>query len=139
MMHIVSACSMLARKDYKRRHDKVCLNLHWTLCRKYGLEVSKKWYQHKVGSVVENEKHRRPDIVVVNKEKNECTIIDVANPGDHNLAHKKFEKLDNYSELRLEVAKMWNKKTVVVPIYNRCIGLSTKGSTVLPQTTRYPI
>ena len=61
-------------------------------------------------------KHRRPDIVVVNKDKNECTIIDVANPGDHNLAQKKFEKLDNYSELRLEVARMCNKKTVVVPI-----------------------
>ena len=61
-------------------------------------------------------KHRRPDIVVVNKEKNECTIIYVANPGDHNLAQMKFEKLDNYSELRLEVARMWNRKTVVVPI-----------------------
>ena len=99
MMYIVSACSMLAQKDYRRGHDKVCLNLHWTLCRKYGLEVSKKWYQPKVDSVVENErvkilwdfniqtdreiKHRRPDIVVVNKEKNECTIIDVENPGDH--------------------------------------------------------
>ena len=53
-MHIVSACSMLAQKD-KRRHDKVCLKLHWTLCRKYDLEVSKKLYQHKVDSVVENE------------------------------------------------------------------------------------
>ena len=31
------------------------------------------------------------DIVVVNKEKNECTIVDVANPGDHNLAQTKFE------------------------------------------------
>ena len=75
-------------------------------------------------------KHRRPDIVVVNKEKNECTTIDVANPGDHNLAQNKFEKLDNYSELRLEVARMWNKKTVVVPIII---------ATFLPQTTRYPI
>ena len=27
VMHIVSACSLLAQKDYKRRHDKVCLNL----------------------------------------------------------------------------------------------------------------
>ena len=26
VMPIVSACSMLAQKDYKRRHDKVCLN-----------------------------------------------------------------------------------------------------------------
>ena len=106
VMEIVSACSMLARKDYKRRHDKVCLNLHWTLCRKYGLEVSKKWYQHKVDSMVENE----------------CTIIDVANPRDHNMAQKKFEKLDNYSELRLEVARMWNKKMVVVPIIIGALG-----------------
>ena len=58
----------------------------------------------------------------MNKEKNECTIIDVANPGDHNLAQKKFEKLDNYSELRLEVARMWNKKTVVVPIIIGALG-----------------
>ena len=58
----------------------------------------------------------------MNKEKNECTIIDVANPGDHNLAQKKFEKLDNYSELRLEVARMWNKKTVVVTIIIGALG-----------------
>ena len=81
-------------------------------------------------------KHGRPDIVVVNKEKYECTIIDVANPSDQNLAQKKFEKLDNYSELRLEVARMWNYGNGTN--YNRCIGLSTKGSTVLPQTTRHP-
>ena len=49
-------------------------------------------------------------------------IIDVANPGDHNLAQKKFEKLDNYSELRLEVARMWNKKTVVVTIIIGALG-----------------
>ena len=24
--YIVSACNMLAQKDYKRRHDKVCLH-----------------------------------------------------------------------------------------------------------------
>ena len=39
-----------------------------------------------------------------------------------NLAQKKFEKLDNYSELRLEVARMWNKKTVVVPIIIGALG-----------------
>ena len=61
-------------------------------------------------------KHRRPDVVVVNKEKNECTIIDLANPSDHNLAQKKFQKLDIYSELRLKAARMWIKKTAVVPI-----------------------
>ena len=27
VLHIVSGCSMLAQKEYKRRHDKVCLNI----------------------------------------------------------------------------------------------------------------
>ena len=31
--HVVAGCKMLAQKEYKRRHDKVCLNLHWSLCR----------------------------------------------------------------------------------------------------------
>ena len=54
--HIISACSMLAQKEYKRRHDKVCLNLHWNLCKKYEIAVNDKWYQHQVESVIENDK-----------------------------------------------------------------------------------
>ena len=53
--HIVSACSMLAQRDYKRRHDKVCLNLHWNLCKKYGINVAEKWYQHKPEAVLQND------------------------------------------------------------------------------------
>ena len=52
--HIVSDCSMLAQKEYKRRHDKVCLNIHWVLCKKYGVKVCEMWYEHKVESVIEN-------------------------------------------------------------------------------------
>ena len=33
VLHIVSDCNMLAQKEYKRRHNKVCLNIHWALCR----------------------------------------------------------------------------------------------------------
>ena len=39
VLHIVSGCSMLAKKHYKRRHDKVCLNIHWALCNKYRVKV----------------------------------------------------------------------------------------------------
>ena len=39
VLHIVSGCSMLAQKEYKRRHSKVCLNIHWALCKKYGVKV----------------------------------------------------------------------------------------------------
>ena len=43
-------------------------------------------------------------------------IIDVACPVDNNLILKRNEKLDNYSELRLEIARMWDKETLVAPI-----------------------
>ena len=55
VLHIVSGCSMLAQKDYKRRHDKVCLNIDWALSKKYGVKVCERWYEHKVESVIEND------------------------------------------------------------------------------------
>ena len=39
VLHIVSGCSMLAQNEYKRRHDKVFLNIYWTLCQMYGVKV----------------------------------------------------------------------------------------------------
>ena len=44
---------MLAQKDYKRRHDKVCSHLYLRLSRKYGLDVDidRKWYHHKPENV----------------------------------------------------------------------------------------
>ena len=118
VLHIMSGCSMLAQKEYKRRHDKACLNIHWALCKKYGVKACERWYEHKVESVIENYivkilrdvciqvdrqiEHRRPDIVVMEKNKNKYLIIDVACPVDNSLILKRNEKLDNHSKLRLE-------------------------------------
>ena len=55
VLHIVSGCSMLAQKEYNRRHDKVCLNNHWALCKKYGVKACERWYEHEVESVIEND------------------------------------------------------------------------------------
>ena len=33
--HIVSACSILAKRQYRKRHDKVGTYMHWLLCKKY--------------------------------------------------------------------------------------------------------
>ena len=52
ILHIVSGSSTLAQKDYKRRNDKVCLNIHWALCKKYGVKVCEKWYEDKVEYVI---------------------------------------------------------------------------------------
>ena len=56
------------------------------------------------------------------KNTNKCVIIDVACPVDNNLFLKRNEKLDNYSELRLEIARMWNKETLIVPIIIEALG-----------------
>ena len=55
--------------------------------------------------------HRKPDIIVIEKQKRICKIIDVACPGDHRLVEKGNEKLRRYSDLRLEIARVWDIKT----------------------------
>lgn len=65
--------------------------------------------------------HRNPDIVVVNKT-NECEIIDVACPNDINFTGKKNKKLRNYQKPRVEIARLWNKKTSIVSIIISALG-----------------
>ena len=54
--------------------------------------------------------------MVMEKTASKCLIINVAYPADNNLILKRNEKLDNYSELRLQKARMWDKETLVVTI-----------------------
>ena len=44
--HIVSGCSKLAQKEYKRRHDNLGKIVHWKLARKCNFEAGDKWYEH---------------------------------------------------------------------------------------------
>ena len=90
--HIVSGCSKLAQKEYKRRHDCVARPLHGDLCQKHEIQTSQKWYEHQPKGVVETDsakilwnsnlqtdneiQARRPDIVIHNKSNKICFIID---------------------------------------------------------------
>ena len=137
VLHIASGCST-GQKEYKRRHDKVCLNIHWVLCKKYGVKVCERWCKNKVECVIENDivnilwdvymqvdkqiENRRPDIVVMEKNTKNCLIGDVACLVDNNLIMKRNEKLDNYSELLLEIARMWEKEALIVPIIIGALG-----------------
>ena len=56
--HIVSECSRLAQRDYKRRHDNVARMVHWKLCEKSNLEKSEKWYLHNLQNVSEKGNHK---------------------------------------------------------------------------------
>ena len=136
--HIISQCSVLAQKEYKRRHDKVCLNIHWALCKKFGFDHAECWYNHVPVAILENENvkllwdfsiqvdrkidHYRPDIVIFHKNTRSCLIVDVAIPGDHKIDQKEIEKITNYADLKLEVSRMWNCEATVVPIIIGALG-----------------
>ena len=60
--------------------------------------------------------HRRPDIVVIDKEKREFKIIDIAVLGDQNIKVKELEKITKYQDLRLQGQKMWDVKSTVTPV-----------------------
>ena len=86
--HIVSGCSKLAQKEYKRRQDNLGKIVHWKLARKCNFEAGDKWYEHEPENVLENEDYkilwdfsiqtghvieaRRPDLVVVDKKERSC-------------------------------------------------------------------
>ena len=53
---IVSGCSKLAQKEYKRRHHNLGKIVHWKLARKCNFEAGDKWYEHEPESVLEDYK-----------------------------------------------------------------------------------
>ena len=107
------------------------------------MDKADKWYEHEPDSVSENDdvkllwdvniqcdhiiEARRPDIVVVNKEERNCTIIDIAVPADKRIGEKEKEKVEKYQNLKREITRMWNMRTVqVVPIVVGSLGSVTK-------------
>ena len=56
--HVVSGCSKLAQKEYKRRHDNLDKIVHWKLARKSNFESGAKSYEHEPESVLESEDYK---------------------------------------------------------------------------------
>ena len=85
--HIVRSYSVLDGNQYRKRHDKLEKKVHCLLCKKLETECENKWFSHQPEPVLENDKckilldfaiqtdneieQRRPDIVVIDKEKRE--------------------------------------------------------------------
>ena len=55
-------------------------------------------------------------MVVVDRDRKTCDIIDIAVPGDAGIVEKEKEKIEKYQDLCREVARLWNVKAKVVPI-----------------------
>ena len=138
--HLVSGCSKLAQKEYKKRHDNVARAIHWDLSGKCTFDRNDKWYNHVPESVLENENYkllwdfsirtdhhieaRRSDLVLVDKSKKSCRIIDLAIPEDSGVKEKEAEKVEKHQNLARELRRMWEvkTKTKVLPIVLGALG-----------------
>ena len=70
---------------------------------------------------------RRPDLIIINKRKRICKIVDFDVPADHRINLKESEKKDKYLDLAREMKKLWNMKVTIVPIVIGALGTITKG------------
>ena len=143
--HIISACPILAKEQYVKRHDKVCAQIHFNICKEMGVQLDKKhWYEHVPKSVVTNQggkvtilwnqqvqtdrtiPNNKPDIIIRDNEMGTCTLIDVAISGDRNVIKKEAEKMLKYEDLTIEIQRMWNVKARVIPVVIGATGTISK-------------
>ena len=51
--HLVSECSKLAQREWKKRHDNVAQFVHWQLCSKGGFGRADRWYNQQPEAIIE--------------------------------------------------------------------------------------
>jgi hypothetical protein len=107
----MSVCPILAKEQYIKRHDRVCAQLQFNICKETGGKLdSELWYEHVPKSVERHQEgnvtilwnhqvqtdrtipNNKPDIIIQDNEKGTCILIDVAKPGDRNVIKKEAEK-----------------------------------------------
>ena len=140
--HIISKCSKLAQMGYKARHDWVGKVIHLEMCKKFKFDHANKWYMHNPAPVLENDTQKllwdfdiqtdhlnsaRSDLIIINKKKKICKIVDFAVLANHRIKLKECEKRDKYLDLARELKKLWNMKVTIIPIVIGAFGMVTKG------------
>lgn len=141
--HLASGCSVLAGKEYRRRHDRMGLRVYWELCKANGINCAPNWYEEVPDAVREKAdrsmeiwwdrgvqttkalKHNRPDVVVVDRTRKRWMLVDFAVPWDKNVVAKEVEKITKYADLAVEVRKLHHVTTKVIPIVVGSLGIVT--------------
>ena len=153
--HLTSACEVLSKGPFKRRHDAMGRRIYWELCGNYGIHRTDKWFQEVPDAVRSSEdnlyeiwwdipiqttvklEHYRPDLVILNRVDNECTIVDFSVPWEENIYSKEEQKITNYTPLAREMSKMHRMSTKIVPIVLG--GLGTVPNSLLGNLTKLNI
>ena len=68
----------------------------------------------------------RPDLVLVDKKKRSCKIIDFAFPGDSKIEEKEKDMIEKYQDLGRELQKIWNVKVKIIPLVIGSLGAIPK-------------
>ena len=68
---------------------------------------------------------RLPDMVIIDKTKNECKIIDFACPFDSRIEEREKDKMKGY-DLKRQVKKIWNMPVKVIPVVVGALGTTPK-------------
>ena len=142
--HLISACTVMAQREYRRRHDKMGLRIYWELCGKYGIDRRERWFEEtpdavrvrkdgkveiwwdkKVTTATVTE-HNRPDVVVIDREKKIWTLVDFSVPFDANVIIKDDEKITRYEKLRSAISREYGVTARVIPIIVGALGVVSK-------------
>ena len=70
--------------------------------------------------------NNKPDIIIRDNEKRTCMSIDIAVSGERNVIKKEAEKILKYKDLTIEIQRMWNVKTKVIPVIICATGTISK-------------
>ena len=67
--HIISACPILAKEQYIKRHDRVSAQLHFNVCKETGVQLNKKHRYEHVPKSVETSQGGKEPYCGINKYK----------------------------------------------------------------------
>ena len=131
--------------EYLQRHDRVGHYIPWEIFQVYNAPYARNWYnKHKPQKVVETEsatilwdfsihtdrkiQANKPDIIIKDHKEKTCKLTDFPFPMHINISAKEFEKLSKYKDLQIEVERMWQFKTSIIPVFVGASGLVKKGT-----------
>lgn len=132
--HLISACSIMAPKEYTERHNNVAKIIHHYLRNMiYETNDQTPYYRYNPEKVIENMSgklywdrtimtdhqinNNRPDITYIDKVNKHGYIIDIAVPAPANIQLKQREKITKYMPLANEIKELWRLEQVeIVPI-----------------------
>jgi hypothetical protein len=113
----------------------VCVQLHLDKCKETGVKLEKEGCYEQIPKLVETShecevtilwnRHMqtdRPipnnklDVMIRDNENGTCMVVDGGISGDRNVIKKEAEKIQKYEDVTIEIQRIWNAKTKVMPV-----------------------